>query len=456
MAGNVASRALRVLATAAAVLAVLVFWVQRYRVLLLFGWRYTDEDQALLAYIVREVQAGAVKAPTFYGQSYGNWIESAVAALFTPASVSPLFTLPIATQFLCWLPFGLLGYVEWRAGRRLVASVMLWLPCLMPNRADLLYSMPRAWMPGISLAMIGAVLLRTRPLALGALMVCAVTLNSAAGLLALPVLIEAVLRERRNFRFLGRLGGGLVLGGLHPLALRLFDATHPGWSIHPSPTWAWSPTRLLEGVSTVGSPLGALLVPTVLLVALALVVGRLRGPALAALIAAVVATVLSFGLEKVWDGRPSVFFPHERAYLALPFVGAWLLWLSLGRPRWAFPVTRRTMTGGGAVFLVMVTGLVSRETRRPALVAAEMKQSTPSVVNPRAIADLLPLCAVTGDQARREGRLWVVFRDDRAAAYACAAEFYGQADTLYWHYERRQWLLARFRPEQSLWYPAFP
>lgn len=456
MGSNVANRASRVLATAAAVLAVLLFWVQRYHVLLLFGWQYTDEDQALLAYIVREVQAGAVKAPTFYGQSYGNWIESAVAALFTPGSVSPLFTLPIATQLLCWLPFGLLGYVEWRAGRGLVASVMLWLPCLMPNRADLLYSMPRAWVPGISLAMIGATLLRTRPLALGALMVCAVTLNSAAGVLALPVLIEAVLRERHHVRFLGRLAVGLALGGLHPLALRLFDASHPGWAIHPSPSWAWSGARLIEGISTPGLPLGTLLVPSVLLVVVAVVAGRLRGSALAAWFAAVVATLVSFGLEKVWDGRPSVFFPHERAYLALPFVGAWLLWLSLSQLRWAVPVTRRTMVGGGVALLLIATGLVARETRRPALVAAEMRQSTPSIVNPRKVSDLLRICTVTGDLARQQRRQWVVFREDRAAAYACAAELYGQADTLYWRYERRQWLLARFHPDQSLWFPALP
>ena len=203
---------IRALGHASALLAVLTYWLQRYQVLLLFGWRYTDEDQALLAFILKDVQAGAVHAPTFYGQSYGNWIESAVAALFTPASVSPMFTLPIATQLLFWLPFAALGLIEWRAGRRLGACVLLWLPCLMPHRADLLFALPRAWLPGVSLAMLGATLLRSRPLLLGAIMVCAVTLNSAAGLLAVPVLVEAVLRERHQFRFLGRLVCGLALG----------------------------------------------------------------------------------------------------------------------------------------------------------------------------------------------------------------------------------------------------
>ena len=451
---------IRALGIAAALLAVLAFWLQRSHILLLFGWRYTDEDQVLLAFVLRELQAGAVHAPTFYGQSYGNWIESAVAALFTPASVSPMLTLPVATQLLFWLPFAALALVEWRAGRRLVATVLLWLPCLMPNRADLLFSLPRAWLPGASLAMLGATLLRTRPLPLGAVMVCAVTLNSAAGLLVLPVLVEAVLRERRDTAFLKRLALGLVLGSLHPLALRIFDATHPGWSIHRSPTWAWSVSRLLEGFSTLELPMGALLYPTVLMIIAALVMGRLRGPALAALSIATMATALSMGLEKVWDGGPSVFFPRERAYLALPYVGAWLLWLALADMRWRPPATRTAAAGGGLALVLLVTIVVTRETARPELVRAELGPSASSVVKPREVVELLRVCSVSEAEARQKGVRWVVFSDDRAAAYACGAEWYGVRETMFPYYERRQWLLTRlmanYKSADALWYPPLP
>jgi len=451
---------IRALGLAAALLAVLVFWMQRYQILLLFGWRYTDEDQALLAFVLRELQAGAVHAPTFYGQSYGNWIESAVAALFTPASVSPMFTLPIATQLLSWLPFAALAFVEWRAGRRLVATVLLWLPCLMPNRVDLLLSLPRAWLPGVSLAMLGATLLRTRPLPLGAVMVCAVTLNSAAGLLVLPVLVEAVLRKRRDAGFLKRLALGLALGCLHPLALRVFDAMHPGWSIHRSPTWAWSASRLLEGFSTLGLPIGALLLPTVLIIAAALVAGRLKGPALAALAIVTMATALSMGLEKVWDGQPSVFFPQERAYLALPYVGAWLLWLALAAMRWTPPVTRRAAAGGGVALLLLVGVLITREVARPELVRAELGPSGSSTVKPREVIDLMRVCSVTDSEARQKGARWVVFSNDRTAAYACGAQWYGVRETIFPYYERRQWLLTRmvtdYKPAEALWYPPLP
>lgn len=451
---------IRALGIASALLAVLLFWLQRFQVLLLFGWRYTDEDQAMLAFILKDVQAGAVHAPTFYGQSYGNWIEAAVAALFTPDSVSPTFTLPVATQLLFWLPFAALGFAEWRAGRRLTACVMLWLPCLMPNRVDLLYSLPRAWLPGVSLAMLGATLLRTRPLALGAMMVAAFTLNSAAGLLVVPVLTEAVLRQRHQYRFLGHLGLGLALGGLHPLALRVFDALHPGWSIHGSPTWAWSIERLIDGISSLGLPTGALLVPTVLLIAAALVVGRLGRPAWAALAVGVAATVLSLGLEKVWDSQPSVFFPHERAYLALPYVGTWLLWLALADLRWRLPATRGVAAGAGLGLLLLVSILVVSGTRRPELVRVELTQSANAGVRPRLVTDIMRICSLTDAEAQRKGAKWVVFSDDRTAAYACGALWYGKRLTVFPYYERRQWLLTRmtadYSPAEALWYPPLP
>ena len=460
MTGRPALTSARLLATTSALLAVTTFWLQRTHVLLLFGWRYTDEDQALLAYIVRDVQAFAVRAPTFYGQSYGNWIESAVAALFTPASVSPMFTLPIATQLLYWLPFAALGLVEWRAGRRLASIVLLWLPCLMPNRVDLLYSMPRAWLPGISVAMLGATLLRSRPLPLGASMVCAFTLNSAAGLLVLPVLMEAVLRERRNTTFLKQLALGLAAGSLHPLAIQVFDALHPGWSIHGSPTWDWSVSRLLEGLSTAGLPLGTMRSPTVLIIAAALVAGRLRRPALAALICATMATALSMGMEKVWDAQPSVFFPHERAYLALPFVGTWLLWLALAHMRWRLPVTRSAAAGWSVALVLLLGVLLVKETTRPDLVRAELGPSGSSTVKPREVVELLRVCAVTDIDARQKGARWVVFSDDRTAAYACGAQWYGLRDTVFPYYERRQWVLTRmtadYRPNEALWYPPLP
>lgn len=450
----------RVLGIAATLLAVLLFWMQRYHILLLFGWRYTDEDQALLAFIVREVQAVAVHAPTFYGQSYGNWIESAVAALFTPYSASPMLTLPVATQLLYWLPFAALAFLEWRAGRRLVATVLLWLPCLMPNRADLLYSLPRAWLPGVSLAMLGATLLRSRPLALGAVMVVSVTLNSAAGLLVLPVMAEAVLRERRDAAFLRRLALGLAVGGLHPLALRVFDVMHPGWSIHRSPTWDWSASRLLEGFSTLGLPIGALLSPTVLIIAVALTAGRLKGPALAALSIVIMATAVSMGLEKVWDGQLSVFFPQERAYLALPYVGTWLLWLALANMRWTPPTGRRVAAGGGVALLLLVSVLITRETARPELVRAELGPSGSSTVRPHKVVELLHLCSVIEAEVLEKRARWVVFRDDRTAAYACGAQWYGVRETVFPYYERRQWLLARmaadYKPAESVWHPPLP
>jgi hypothetical protein len=203
-----------------------------------------------------------------------------------------------------------------------------------------------------------------------------------------------------------------------------------------------------------------LLHPTALLVVAALVVGRLRTPALAALAVCLAATVGSLGLEKVWDGRPSVFFPHERAYLALPYVGTWLLWLALADLRWIPRATRTVSAAASVAVLLLVTGLVARETRRPDFIRTEVELSGNSAVRPREVTHVMGICSSTDVEARRKGAQWVVFSDDRTAAYACGALWYGQRNTIFPYYERRHWLLTQlttdYKPAEALWYPPLP
>jgi hypothetical protein len=67
---------------------------------------------------------------------------------------------------------------------------------------------------------------------------------------------------------------------------------------------------------------------------------------------------------------------------------------------------------------------------------------------------------VSEAEARQKGVRWVVFSDDRAAAYACGAEWYGVRETMFPYYERRQWLLTRlmanYKSADALWYPPLP
>ncbi len=434
-----------------AVLAGCAFWYQRLRVLQEFGWKFTDEDQSLLAFTLRELQSGSLHSPTFYGQSYGNWIESAIGALFTPASVSPSLTLPIATQLLFWLPFAGLAWKEWKAGRAIVAKALLWIPCFLPHRADLLFSLPRAWLPGISLAMLGATLLRSRPLWLGASQVCAFTLNSAAALMTLPVLVEALMRNRHDRAWIRRLIGGAALGCLHPLGTWIFDSLHPGWSIHPSPGWNWSAERTVQGLQNLDGLAGSMLPLSIALLGAAIFVGRLQAPARWAIGVLVCAMIGTLGLEKIWDGSSSVFFPHERAFVALPFAGCWFFWLSLEQSDWK-PASAREAARKNTFGLVLLLGaLLAKESLRTEAIEFEIARSSASVVAPRRVDELQEICQHAEARALAARVHWVVFAQDRAAAYACAAIWNGRLETIHPPYERRQWLLGRYERANSIW-----
>lgn len=428
-------------------LAIFLFWAQRLGVLRSFGWQYIDEDQALLGYTLRELQNGTPHAPTFYGQSYGNWMESAVAALFTPTSVTPWTTLPIATQLLFWIPFAALAFKENRNGRRLLATILLWIPCLLTHRADLLYSMPRAWLPGVSLAMIAATIFRSSPLGLGASLVSGLTLNPAAGLLALPVLIEAAFRNLRDSQWLGRLALGLLLGCTHPLLILVLGHLHPGWSIHPSPGWQWSLVRLWEGVQNPWPLLGSLSGVSAVLLAAAL--SRSSLPTRAAALGFALSLIGSFGLEKIWDASPSVFFPYERAFVAIPLTATWLFWITAREWRWNHP--RLRSFGGLALAILLLSAVLIKEALRSQALAKELTLSSTSVVAPRRVSEITEICELSQKRALDSRAHWVVFSGDRAAAYACAALWNGKIETLHPPYERRQWLKERFRPQDAIW-----
>lgn len=429
---------------------IVVYWAQRVQVLQAFAWRFTDEDQALLAYVVREVQAGTPHAPTFYGQSYGNWIEAAVAAPFTPASVSPAVTLPVATQWLCWLPFVALALQEWRRGATGLSLTLLLIPCLLPHRADVLYSMPRAWLPGITVAMLGATLLRPFPMAMAASQMVGVTLNSAAGLLSIPVLVEAGMRGRRDRQLLQRLAAGVVLGALYPAALWMFDLQHPTYAIHPSPPWTWSPARMREGLSQANLLAGSLLPLTCALLALAVGVGRVTRSSLVALAVFAGLCLAAPGFEKVWDAQLSVFFPHERAFLALPYAGTWWLWMTLRERADTSSLLSPHRTILGTVSLLIALALTVKEATRAEALQVEVDRRMPSVVMPREVPSVQRTCDEAEALADRAGVPWVFFRQDRTAAYACGAEWYGRRDTLFPSYDRRQWLFTRVDARQVI------
>jgi hypothetical protein len=453
-----AAPSLRLPGLAAIGLAVLLV-IGRLRLLVHFGVPWTDEDQSLLWYTARELAAGRVHEPYFYGQPYGSWLEALIAAPAVAMGVSPRVALPAAASVLGTAPWLAFAAVAWRAGRRLTTVAILAAAVALALEGSMLATMPRGLVPGIALGSLAAALVLWWPASraalagFGLLLVVAASVNLGSGLVTGPVAVHVVLSALpRHWRRLAPLAVGMAAGAvLHALAQAFYRA-NPGHDVHGTPAFSFDAARMIENLGELDRYLTAyapellrhVLAPAALVLAVAgLVVWRGRSLAVAAAAATAVGlSVALLGTAKANDGTASIFFPYSRVYLGLPWMLCALALLPAGG-RGRQPASRRTTaavaaavaSAAAASFLVQQATLTGRVER---LVTAA--EGVPPVV-PVATGDLLQRCELRRQAAVRHEVEIVVERYDRTAAYGCDAVFGDGLTTLFPEYERRTWLL---------------
>lgn len=452
-----AAPALRLPAVAAVGLVVLLV-IARLRLLVHFGVPWTDEDQSLLWYTARELAAGRVHEPYFYGQPYGSWLEALVAAPALAMGVSPRVALPVAASVFGTVPWLAFAAVAWRTGRRLTTVAILAAAVAIALEGSVLATMPRGLVPGIALGSLAAALVLWRPRSraalagFGLLLVVAASFNLGSGLVTGPVAVHVVLAALPRWRRLAPLGIGLAGGAVLHLLAQAFYRANPSHDVHGTPTFSFDAGRMVENLGELDRYLTAyapelfrhVLTPVALVVGVAgLVAWRRRSLAVtAAASTAVVLTVVLLGTAKANDGTASIFFPYSRVYLGLPWMLCALALLP-GGGRERRPASHRSVAVVAAVlastaaasFVVQQATLTGRVGRL--VVAAE---GVPPVV-PVATGELLRRCELRRQLAARHEIEVVVERYDRTAAYGCDAVFGDRLTTLFPEYERRTWLL---------------
>lgn len=452
---------------AAAVLAA-VLVIVRVRLLVVFGSRWTDEDQSLLWYAAHDLAGGHVREPYFFGQPYGSWFEALVAVPAVIAGAPFRWAVPAAASAMGsapWLLFALLAGFRRRAWG--VAVAVLAAALVVGLQGTMVATMPRGLLPGVVLGCVAAAVVLWSPVVslrraflFGLLLVVSASLNVGAGLVTGPVAVWCVLssfalvgrRLRVDVRRLAGLGGGLAVGGGLHLAAQRFYRLHPEADLHPAPAFSFSAGRLGENLGHLDRYLSAFGPTPLVLTAVALVAvsvvwrGRRSLAVAAAVVTALALAAAVLGTAKANDGAPSVFFPYARVYLGLPWMLCALLCLPTARParRGSSALRRRRLEAFSVLVVVVVLAVVALRQvalneRVGALVAAA--DGVPPVV-PVATDDLARRCDARRRLARESGADVVVDRYDRTATYGCGAVLEPEGvTTLFPEYERRTWLL---------------
>ena len=437
-----------------ALVFVAVLAVDQLHVVLGFSRLWANEDHTLLWYATHEVIAGRWHEPMFYGQSYSTIFAAVPAAGLALLRVRNSTGEQLSGALLmtaCWLVLAVAAALR---GHRLMALVALAAPVLLASEYGVWGSM-QARAPGALLATAGVALLVTRPQSRAALFGFSVlgglglAWDSGSVFLVAPAAVYAVVLHHRSLGTLAIGAAGLVPAAAYALWSARFIAERPDYDLHPSPNLLPDPAVLgetLPHLDRYWSYLAPELLPwwPIPLLVLALLVGALlltrRARFVLPALAAVAVTAVVFATPKAMDGRPSVFLSYGRLIQAVAVMTFFLgvLVAEAG----GFRLSRRVAVGAATALLVAALAtfgvrLATFDVRYGAMADAAIHSAAP-ISNVDTISNR---CNRLSDAARASRADLVVFRYDRTAAYACAAQPQVELNTLFPEYERRTWLL---------------
>lgn len=314
--------------------------LDRWLVLHQFGFRYVDDDQAIMWNGAMEMAQGRFHEPCFYGQRYNTMLEGLLAVPLLWMGIAPYVALPVVTSLLALFPFLFLAFFLVRQRSYALAAMVLVMPVTLPPEYGMITSMPRGFVTGVFLSSFAVLPLfwkhRSAYFLSAFSAVLAVFANPNAGLVLVPVGVLILLRSYADrWLYIGLLGA-VPAGLFYFLAIRFYDR-RPNYVAHHQLEMKYDigdvrmdHLRFLDELSPILWGKGAVVFLFLAVLIILLALSR-RWRSGVALLSGVLLLALSFGLSKVHDGIPSVFFPWARMFLAVPFLMA----LFVAQLKWA-------------------------------------------------------------------------------------------------------------------------
>ncbi|MEZ4720927.1 MAG: hypothetical protein R2813_03515 [Flavobacteriales bacterium] len=322
---------------------------QLLTVLVRFNFVYTDIDQCLMWYGTSEFRQLHFHMPRFFGQNYGSMLEALVAApmIFFPINVA----VPFASSLLFLLPFiFLISFGNSNSDKLALVAFLL---CVLPVEYLMMANMPRDFVSGLAVTSLAIPLLlspkRWAKITVGFLCILGWSFNHNAALLGAMLSAFAAFNENGapNWRWALYLGLGYFFGfGAHFL-ISSFGYLHPEFIVHHAWNFHYAWKQVLQGWTNLDrhfrwlTPIFHGQGTFYLLLMISFPVyfyAKRQFKLVMTSLAGLVVTFASFGILKVHDGYDSIFLSHERMFLALPVMLAFLLTQMRLKKSWILPV----------------------------------------------------------------------------------------------------------------------
>jgi hypothetical protein len=294
---------------------------------------YLDIDESLMLYALHEMAHFRFHEPAFYGQSYNTVLEAFFALPLYWINLPAHIAISISSAFLAVFPFLFLAYLYYKNSLTNAAILVLVLNFASSAEYDWITGTARGFMSGVFfVSFMFPAIFKPNPKSwflLGFGFFASVFTTPNALLVTAPLLLVLWVSEYRLVRFYFN----VFLGGLLPLAYGIyrfwFYSQNADYVMHVSADMHFSIANMQMGFAMLEDLFGHVipffwnkgkLVFIVLLLLMFFGVHRknwalflFSGGTLAILI-------LSLGVDRIYNGNLSVFFPYARSFLAFPLV----------------------------------------------------------------------------------------------------------------------------------------
>lgn len=301
-----------------------------------FLFEITDSDQTIQWLALKNYSAGLIHEPYYYGQNYNMMLEAWLAIPFYKMGLPLQWSLVIATKILWLLPVIWISLALHKRHLETTAISLIGLCIAMPLEWHVLTGIPRGFVQGISIGLIGIILglkyLENKKivfltLSVG-LMFSGILLNPNTLMLLVPVGLWVILKYKLNRTELLVCALSIVPPLLLYFLASNFYKSNPDYVIHTTWNLKISIKTLLENLNNLIYLFKGLFpwlyeagVAFLALFLILTVVSWRSAESKNRIILGLMWLCLLFTLfvNKVSDGSGSIFFPYVRMYIGMFF-----------------------------------------------------------------------------------------------------------------------------------------
>jgi hypothetical protein len=305
----------------------------RIIVLLKFATIYTDSDQTIMWYGLKDYSSFVFHEPRFYGQSYNTMIEAFFAIPLFKMGLSAHTSLSIITASMAIFPFIFLSILCFKNSLKKTAIIVLCVFLFLPVEYSLITSLSRGFVTGIFIASFSFIVLFGKKTKLkyfiyGFCLILSYSVNPNSLLITLPIGFYILLVNYKcKSLYIYAILGSFIPLFIHILS-DLFYIRNPNFNLHKF-QMEFAISSLFESFNDLNkffnyvSPIfwknGFISLLLFVVIGVYLYFQKSIKEFII-IIFTILLILITLGISKVHDGTNSIFFSYSRMYLSIPLL----------------------------------------------------------------------------------------------------------------------------------------